>query len=620
MTKHPLILKFDKQTIKHLGIQLYSTLPPVLGELIANAYDANAKNVQINIVDFPKKSIIIKDDGDGMSYEDLRIRYLEIGRDRRKDEELQQRTKRPPIGKKGIGKLSGFGIAKNLIIKTVNNKIKNVIELDYEEILNTSKNTYTPKLIIDEEKTNAPNGSKIILTGIKRTSAFERGYLDILSADIARRFSIISNDFNVELIYNGNETDKVEVTNELRFINLEIEFEWKIPLQNFESNYRHKRDIIGKIYATKGPVLKSMKGVYLISRGKMVNQPDFFGSDNQDYAFTHLTGWLDISFIEELNEDVISTSRESLNWEAEETIELKNYLQLLLTNIKDEWREERRRNKIIAIEKIIVNKIDTWIDGLKVTEDKKLAKKIIDTIIKSDSIETEKSAELITYIQNTFEFESFKHYAREMAELDKIDQTELFKLLKDWEIIESREIYNLSRVRIEAIKNLEKHIDDNALEVSIMQQFFTKFPWILDPQIMKFENESRYSNILKKHFAESDDIPEIDRRLDFLCVNHLGQFFVIELKRPQSKIKKKQLDQAFEYSTFIKSHLSNEYDPHVTSYIIGGHLSADVNDKEIAKIYRDSRKVIFKPYEELLKQAKNYHQEFIDTYEHMKLL
>ncbi len=554
-----------------------------------------------------------------MSYEDLRIRYLEIGRDRRKDNELQQRTKRPPIGKKGIGKLSGFGIAKNLIIETVNNKIRNVIELDYEEILNTSKNTYKPQLIIDDEKTNAPNGSKIILTGIKRTSTFERDYLDILSADIARRFSIISNDFKVELIYNGNETDKVKVTNKLRFINLEIEFEWKIPLQKLQSNYTYKRNVIGKIYATKGPVLKSMKGVYLISRGKMVNQPDFFGSDNQDYAFTHLTGWLDISFIEDLKEDVISTSRESLNWEAEETIELKNYLQVLLTKIKDEWREERRKNKIIAIEKIIVNKIDSWIDGLKATEDKKLAKKIIDTIIKSDSIETEKSAELITYIQNTFEFESFKYYAREMAELDKIDHTELLNLLKDWEIIESREIYNLSRVRIEAIKNLEKHIDDNALEVSIMQQFFTKFPWILDPRIMRFENEIRYSNILKKHFPESYSTPEVDRRLDFLCVNHLGQFFVIELKRPQAKIKKKQLDQAFEYSTFIKSQLSNEYDQHVTSYIIGGHLSTDINDKEIAEVYRNSRKVIFKPYEELLKQAKNYHQEFINTYEHMKM-
>jgi len=203
--------------------------------------------------------------------------------------------------------------------------------------------------------------------------------------------------------------------------------------------------------------------------------------------------------------------------------------------------------------------------------------------------------------------------------LDKIDPSELLNLLKDWEIIESREIYNLSRVRIEAIKNLEKHIDDNALEVSVMQHFFTKFPWILDPRIIRFENEIRYSNILKKHFPESDDTPEIDRRLDFLCVNHLGQFFVIELKRPQAKIKKKQLDQAFEYSTFIKSHLSNEYDRYVTSYIIGGHLSSDANDKETAKVYSDSRKVIFKPYEELLKQAKNYHQEFIDTYERMKI-
>ena len=35
-------MKFDIGTIKHLGLQMYSTLPPVIGELVTNAWDANA--------------------------------------------------------------------------------------------------------------------------------------------------------------------------------------------------------------------------------------------------------------------------------------------------------------------------------------------------------------------------------------------------------------------------------------------------------------------------------------------------------------------------------------------------------------------------------------------------
>ena len=38
----PFEMDFDIATIKHLGLQMYSTLPPVIGELVANAWDANA--------------------------------------------------------------------------------------------------------------------------------------------------------------------------------------------------------------------------------------------------------------------------------------------------------------------------------------------------------------------------------------------------------------------------------------------------------------------------------------------------------------------------------------------------------------------------------------------------
>ena len=46
-------MKFDIGTIKHLGLQMYSTLPPVIGELVANAWDANAPRVDITIPEGP---------------------------------------------------------------------------------------------------------------------------------------------------------------------------------------------------------------------------------------------------------------------------------------------------------------------------------------------------------------------------------------------------------------------------------------------------------------------------------------------------------------------------------------------------------------------------------------
>ena len=87
-------MEFDVGTIRHLGLQMYSTLPPVIGELVANAWDANATKVEITIpetsIDEQTSEIVINDDGIGMSDEDVRNKYLIVGRDRRENEQSDE--------------------------------------------------------------------------------------------------------------------------------------------------------------------------------------------------------------------------------------------------------------------------------------------------------------------------------------------------------------------------------------------------------------------------------------------------------------------------------------------------------------------------------------------------
>ena len=81
-------MKFDPNVITHLGIQMYSTLPPVISELISNAYDADATEVKIYLNDKDQeKSIIIEDNGHGMSFDEINDKFLLIGRNRRKDDQ-----------------------------------------------------------------------------------------------------------------------------------------------------------------------------------------------------------------------------------------------------------------------------------------------------------------------------------------------------------------------------------------------------------------------------------------------------------------------------------------------------------------------------------------------------
>ena len=140
--ENPYEMKFDIGTIKHLGLQMYSTLPPVIGELVANAWDANATKVEITIpeeqINQQNSELIICDNGIGMSDEDVRSKYLIIGRDRR-DIEQSDKTPLPHarkvMGRKGIGKFSAFGIAKEIVVESVKESNVSHFRMNYDELL-----------------------------------------------------------------------------------------------------------------------------------------------------------------------------------------------------------------------------------------------------------------------------------------------------------------------------------------------------------------------------------------------------------------------------------------------------------------------------------------------------
>ncbi len=67
---------FEIGTIDHLGVKLYSTIPPMIAELISNAWDADAHNVYLYFNDKDTKSIKVGDDGWGMGFDGLNEKFL----------------------------------------------------------------------------------------------------------------------------------------------------------------------------------------------------------------------------------------------------------------------------------------------------------------------------------------------------------------------------------------------------------------------------------------------------------------------------------------------------------------------------------------------------------------
>ena len=75
--------KFDVSTFRLLGRELITDRITALFELVKNCYDANAQNVNVifeNVGAEKLNSVIkIEDDGYGMSFEDIRDKWMVIG-------------------------------------------------------------------------------------------------------------------------------------------------------------------------------------------------------------------------------------------------------------------------------------------------------------------------------------------------------------------------------------------------------------------------------------------------------------------------------------------------------------------------------------------------------------
>lgn len=608
-----LILKFDPNTIEHLGISLYSKLPSVLSELVSNSWDADADSVKIDFIDQGEtKEISYSDDGEGMTFQELQDKYLVIGRNRRKSTSKQESNKgRKVIGKKGLGKLSVFGICDTIEVISIKNGLKNHFSMDLSEIRKSKDQSYSPTIIKKEESTSEESGTILHLKKIRRKSAFD---LNKIALSLSKKF-LIFDEMDTSLSLNGSS--ETPVTNDLKFKELNTEFEWKFPDKKYDENYEHWTDVEGTIFTLKTPVKDTeMRGLYLTSRGKIVNTAGFYGARDNDQFHSYVTGYLEVDFIDDFDEDVISTDRHSLNWEHEKTRELQEYIHKIIKKIGNEWKTKRAEAKKDVIKTNKSLDIEDW-QGKLATYERELSDKIIDPILENSNIDVDESSRIIGNVIDKFDNQTFKEYASKIADISKPeDIPTLLQLMEDWKSIEAKEIKGLADARIEVIKQFEHYLNTNTREVPTLHDFLKKFSWLLDPRILEFKDEVTYSTLLKESFPD-ETLDETNRRIDFLCSNALGEIlYVIEIKRSQFKVDYNALEQAYDYGSFLKEkYASHTGFSKVVCYVVGGEKSSDRKFKDKEKTYMQTGEVFVKTYRELLEQSKEYHKEFIETYD-----
>ena len=121
--KNILKWKFDISTFRLIGRELITDRITALFELVKNSYDANAQKVDVAFENVgPNKadsSISIKDDGIGMSFEDIRDKWMVIGTSSKRKSPLSPEPfLRRCVGEKGIGRFAVDKLGDRLSIIT----------------------------------------------------------------------------------------------------------------------------------------------------------------------------------------------------------------------------------------------------------------------------------------------------------------------------------------------------------------------------------------------------------------------------------------------------------------------------------------------------------------------
>ena len=503
--KSPYTLLFDVGTIKHLGLQMYSTLPPVISELVANGWDANATRVEISIpentLDLDESEVTISDNGIGMSDQDIRTKYVVTGRDRREDEgadETPEPHKRKIMGRKGIGKFSSFGIAKEIEIESVKDGEVSRLVMNYDAMLDSAANQSITFPALSPTG-NVKNGTKITFRKFTKFRS-RRIPIDNLRKGLARRFSIIGGQNDFEVVINGSPISPQERNLQA---SLDKDAEGKPYIWVYE-NARIKEcedwTVSGWIGALDraGPSHDGIdRGIALMARGKLVQEPFVFEAVvGQQYALSYIIGELHVEFVDAA-EDTIGTNRNALVWDTDANAALKEWGRTEVNKIAREWASKRSEDNRRMLERNeLYLEFKRQANETGSTRALKLADQLVRQAIgKNPTAPFEELAPIIRMSLDFMEFDAFVEIASDLADADLHDTGTILNLFREWQIVEAKEMSRVSEGRIATIQKLQDLIDQDALEVPTLHNFLKEFPWVIDPRWSLVDDEVTYSKI-----------------------------------------------------------------------------------------------------------------------------
>jgi hypothetical protein len=541
-------LRFHGRIIDHLGIQMYEKPVAAIAELVANAWDADATTVEITLPDSLSTGATIKivDDGIGMTLKECEDRYLNVGLGRREDDpnERSPEFERPVLGRKGIGKFAGFGIAESITISTFSKETgeKTVFTLNINELrsgkyIDAAKAIPVAEYLEPHDARKKKHGTTITLAGLTLS---RRPSKKQFRRSLARRFLFYQNtsDFavtvNDEKLPESVELAKVqfsfpeEYRKEEKPQNLKIEpGGWGVEkLSNGQT-------IRWRVFFHEEPIDdEELRGVAVFSRGKIAQVPFFFnlsGGLSGQHAQEYMSGQVLADYLDELDTDIITTERQRIRWEHKAAAPLLEWGQERVKQLLGLWRDRRGEKRMEELDK----KVARFSDRLEKLpgRESKTVQTAIRRIAQVPTLSKAQFGELGEALLTAWEGGRLKVLISDIAEADDMSEQQLLEVLLEAQVLTALNVAEAVKTKLLVVGGLRERIKDKQLELAV-RDFISEHPWLVAPEWETFKIERSVKGLLKD---VGDQLGYVDKpgkkRID-LALSSGQHLLILEFMRP----------------------------------------------------------------------------------------
>jgi hypothetical protein len=626
-------LKIDLQVLKHLGIGLYSNVPAIASEMVANAYDADAKKVDITVKD---QEIVIEDNGLGMNVEDANKKFLTVGYDKRASGETETlKLKRKPMGRKGIGKLSAFAIADEVEVQSVKTHPKTgkilgkaAFVMDVVEIERRARarKPYHP-LPLATVDPDLKKGTRITLRRLKRKRSIKSDYVRI---NLARRFSIFGREFVVTV------NDKRVSASDRQYWD-KLQFVWGLGNNSAYQqaangkNVRSQEVLSGVVKVENGSeqavsgwigtvhLPRELKdgaidnnGIVVMARGKLVHENMLpFARTSRIFA-EYVVGEINADWVDEDDDpDMATSDRQSLREDDPRFLAIRTYVIERLEQIAARWDEWR---KLVGLKDAVTRHpiLQKWLDEM-MPDNRRHAERLIATIEGMPVADLDDKKELLRHGIMAFETLALKGNLASLGNAI-IEDTEAFDgILQAMEDLEVAHYYQVVKTRWSVLQQVEKLVDKNEKEKFLQEKIYEN-TWLMDTGWERAtrdkRKEKRFIDKLKSKKIGLDKNAALSRYdIKYLTVS--GKDLIIELKRSGRLLTVTQiLDQVRKYSE-IMTEMANEAGarPNFDIIVLVGKLPKGYNRKDEQALAQYA--AVVRTYEYLIEHARATYGDFL---------